>query len=72
MGNLDLQKGELPKLLCIVFYLEKTGIPGSGKPTAIERCRNQQSIVTETYCEVNSKRGPTAGAFGLGFCCLWY
>jgi len=38
MGNLSLQKGELPKLLCIVFCLEKTGIPGSGKPTAIERC----------------------------------
>jgi len=28
MGNLDLQKGELPKLLCIVFYLEKMGVPG--------------------------------------------
>jgi len=54
MGNLDLQKGELPKLLCIVFYLEKPGIPGSGKPTAIERCRKQQSIVTETYWKDNS------------------
>jgi len=38
MGNLGLQKGELPKLLCIVFYLEKMGIPWPGKPTAMERC----------------------------------
>jgi len=38
MGNLGLQEGELPKLLCIVLSLEKTGIPGSGKPTAMKRC----------------------------------
>jgi len=69
---LGLQEGELPKLLCIVLSLEKMGMPGSGKPAAMKRCEKQQSIVTETYCEVNSKRGPTAGAFGLGFCCFWY
>jgi len=40
MGNLGLQKGELPKLLCIVFYLEKMDIQGSGKPMAMERCKS--------------------------------
>ncbi len=31
MGNLGLQKGELPKLLHIVFSQENS-VPGSGKP----------------------------------------
>jgi len=39
MGNLGLQEGELPKLLCIVFYLEQMGVAGSGKPTAMKRCK---------------------------------
>jgi len=30
--------------------------------------KQQSIIVTETYYDVNSKRGPTAGAFGPGFC----
>jgi len=34
-GNLGLQKGELPKLLCIVSFQEDS-IPGSGKPTAMK------------------------------------
>jgi len=33
MGNLGLQKGEIPKLLCIILFNEEMGIPGSGKPT---------------------------------------
>jgi len=35
MGNLGLQKGELPKLLRIVFSQENS-VPGSGKPTAMK------------------------------------
>jgi len=35
IGNLGLQEGELPKCLCIVLSLEKMGIPGSKKSTAI-------------------------------------
>ena len=34
-GNWGLQKGELPKLLRIVFSQEN-GVPGSGKPTAMK------------------------------------
>ena len=44
MGNLGLQEGELPKLLCIVLSLEKTGDPGSGKPTAMERCKSNNQL----------------------------
>ncbi len=35
MGNLSLQKRELPKLLRIVFSQEDS-IPGSGKPMAMK------------------------------------
>jgi len=35
MGDLSLQKGDLPKLLCIIFFYE---ISGSGKPMALKRC----------------------------------
>jgi len=31
---------------------------------------NQQSILTETYGDDNSKKRPTAGAFGPYFSCL--
>jgi len=43
--------------------LENMGIPGSGKPMTM-KCEKQQTNATETYCDANSKRGPTAGAFG--------
>jgi len=35
MGNLSLQKGELPKLCHIVFSQEDS-VPGSGKPMAMK------------------------------------
>jgi len=47
----------LPKLLCIVFCLEKTDIPGSGKPTAIERCLKQQSNVQKCIVVLTAKVG---------------
>jgi len=35
------------------------------------KVQKQQSVVTETYCDDYSKRGPRAGAFGPGFCCFF-
>ncbi len=48
-----LQKGTLPKLLCIISFSEKMGIPGQGN---LWQCvdAKQQSNIKEIYCEVNS------------------
>jgi len=61
---LDLQKGELPKLLCIGW--RRLASQGQGSLQQLKSAK--EAINCETYCDDNSKREPTAGAFGPGFC----
>jgi len=56
----DLQKGELPKLLCLVFFSWEDRHPRAREAYSNRTMQNVQSILTETYKCVNSKRGPTA------------
>jgi len=60
---------------CLSFSVSSSTLEKKGHPRVREAYGNlivqkQQSIVTETYCDDNSKRGPTSGTFGPGFCCF--
>jgi len=45
------------------------GIPQSGNPTAMERCKSNNQMYQEIILRI-SKRGVIAGAVGPGFCCF--
>jgi len=68
MGNLSLQKGELPKILCIVFYSWEDRYP-KGQENLQQFKSAKQSIVIEIYWVIKQKRA-NSFCFWTGFLLL--